>query len=131
MRGIQFPIDRRHPVKINESCRRDAGQLPEAQLIDPRSRHKRLFSGTPTESLLAAKAQTVFQQSLADLADAREQRELGMAVFLDRPLGVLKPPGEADRSVLLSYTAFSRSITNSPAGLDLPAASGSASSDGE
>jgi hypothetical protein len=33
-----------------------------------------------------------------------------MAQFLDRPLGVLKEPGEVDRTPLLSYEAFSRSI---------------------
>ena len=33
-----------------------------------------------------------------------------MAVFLDRPLGVVKQPGEVDRTPLLSYDAFSRSI---------------------
>ena len=33
-----------------------------------------------------------------------------MATFLDRPLGVMKRPGEADRTPLLSYEAFSRRL---------------------
>ena len=85
-------------------------RVPDEQLVDPRSRRKRLFDGRPTESLVSAAAKAVLNQSLCDLADDRERRELGMAVFLDRPLGVLKPPGETDRTVLLSYPAFSQSI---------------------
>ena len=33
-----------------------------------------------------------------------------MAIFLDRPFGVFKAPGEPDRTLLLSYEAWSRSI---------------------
>jgi hypothetical protein len=33
-----------------------------------------------------------------------------MALFLDRPLGVFKAPGEPDQTPILSYEAFSRSI---------------------
>jgi hypothetical protein len=36
--------------------------------------------------------------------------ELGMATFLDRPLGVMKRPGDSDRTPLLSYEAFSRRL---------------------
>lgn len=87
--------------------------VPEQQLIDPHSRHTRLYADTSTDSLLPAEIKDVFDQSLCDLADVREQRELGMAIFLDRPLGVLKPPGEVDRTVLLSYPAFSQQIAQS------------------
>src|SRR5262249_44477193 len=47
---------------------------------------------------------------IADLGHAEELQELGMALFLDRPLGVFKAPGEPDSTVLLSHEAFSRSI---------------------
>ena len=39
-----------------------------------------------------------------------ELRELGTALYLDRPLGAFKAPGEPDQTILLSYIAFSRSI---------------------
>ena len=37
-------------------------------------------------------------------------RELGVAIFIDRPLGGLKAPGEPDLSPLLAHEAFSRSL---------------------
>ncbi len=42
-----------------------------------------------------------------------ELRELGMALYLDRPLGVFKEPAEVDRTPLLSYEAFSLTIAES------------------
>lgn len=42
-----------------------------------------------------------------------ELRELGMALYLDRPLGVFKEPAEVDRTPLLSYEAFSLKIAES------------------
>jgi hypothetical protein len=44
------------------------------------------------------------------LQHAEEVRELGMAIFLDRPFGVFKPAAEPDRTLLLSYEAFSHSL---------------------
>jgi hypothetical protein len=84
--------------------------VPEEQLAEPRRRSKRLFEGQPAEALLDSATQELLQESLDDLAEDRELLELGMAVFLDRPLGVFKQPGEVDRTPLLSYEAFSRQI---------------------
>jgi hypothetical protein len=42
-----------------------------------------------------------------------ELRELGMALYLDRPLGVYREPAEVDRTPLLSYEAFSLKIAES------------------
>jgi hypothetical protein len=50
--------------------------------------------------------------SAADLHHPDELRELGMAVFIDRPLGVHKAPAEPDQTPLLSYEAFSRAIAD-------------------
>jgi len=47
---------------------------------------------------------------MTDLQEPEELQELGTAVFLDRPLGALKHPGEPDCTPLLSYQAFSRFI---------------------
>jgi hypothetical protein len=51
-------------------------------------------------------------ESLSDLQDPDELRELGMAIFLDRPLCQFKGPGEPDQTVLLSYEAFSPTIAS-------------------
>src|SRR5262249_42789522 len=50
------------------------------------------------------------QQSGRDLQSPEEVRELGMAIFIERPLGGLKALGEPDLSPLLAHEAFSRSL---------------------
>jgi hypothetical protein len=52
----------------------------------------------------------ILRQGLVDLYHPGELQELGMALFLDRPLGIFKSPGEPDQTLLFSYEAFSRSI---------------------
>src|SRR5262249_36841994 len=81
-------------------------QVPEDQIQNYHRRRTHLFQGQP----LPVPPAVVFQQSLADLLDPRELRELGTAVFLDRPLGRLKAPGEPDQTPMLAYEAFSPSI---------------------
>ncbi len=85
-------------------------RLPQEQIEQPSRRQKRLFAG---EALLSATSGQVWQQSLHDLDQDSELRELGMATYLDRPLGVWKPPGDVDRTPLLSYEAFSARIARS------------------
>jgi hypothetical protein len=68
--------------------------------------------------MLSDQARAVLETSLDDLADttpsaAAELRELGMALYLDRPLGLFKEPAEVDRTPLLSYEAFSLAIAES------------------
>lgn len=79
--------------------------VPAIQLTDPNSRSLRLFTDDPTDALLTPTAKTLLAQAIDDLSDPRELHELGTATFLDRPLGVAKPTGEPDRTVLLSYEA--------------------------
>jgi hypothetical protein len=85
-------------------------RVPDEQIARPEARRKQLYAGQPLEPLLTESAHRVLRQSIDDLSHAAELRELGMAVFLDRPLGIFKQPGEADRTPLLSYEAFSREI---------------------
>src|SRR5262249_31351726 len=80
--------------------------VPEEQIQNYHKRHKHLFEGQPLPDLPAA----VFRQSLADLVHPEELLELGTAVFLDRPLGSLKAPGEPDQTPMLAYEAFSPSV---------------------
>lgn len=86
-------------------------RLPEEQIQQPIRRTRRLYDGHPLNGgLLTDEARRALQQCLDDLAHPDELRELGTAVFIDRPLGVGKVPGEPDQTLLFSYEAFSRSI---------------------
>ncbi len=85
-------------------------RVPEEQILETSKRQRRLFADRPWSNLLRDMARRVLAESIADLSHAAELRELGMAHFLDRPLGVGKLPGEVDRTPLLSYEAFSRTI---------------------
>jgi len=85
-------------------------RVPEEQLLQPLKRRKQLYAGDPTLELLGPRARATLRESLHDLEHADELRELGMAIFIDRPLGHGKAPGEPDQTPLLSHEAFSRSI---------------------
>lgn len=85
-------------------------RLPEEQIFRPELRRRRLFADQPAESLLSPQIADFLRQTLDDLDADADLRELGVAVFLDRPLGVFKAPGEVDRTPLFAYEAFSRSI---------------------
>ena len=66
------------------------------------------FAGNPIDPSIRDNAALALQQAIDDLGHDLELRELGMATFLDRPLGILKQPGEVDRTPLVAYEAFSR-----------------------
>lgn len=85
-------------------------RVPEEQLLNLGKRRKRLYDGDALAVSPADKACTTLQQSLHDLRHPEELRELGLGVFIDRPLGAGKSQGEPDPTPLFSYLAFSRSI---------------------
>jgi len=85
-------------------------RVPEEQILDPSKRTRRLFDGDPLPKHLGAKGREILSEALGDLRFAEELRELGMALFLDRPLSGGKAPLEPDQTLLFSYEAFSRSI---------------------
>jgi hypothetical protein len=85
-------------------------RVPEEQILQLGKRRRRLFAGDPLERHLGGQARAVLEESVRDLAHSGELRELGRAVFIDRPLGVFKHPLEPDQTLLLSYEAFSRSV---------------------
>ncbi len=78
-------------------------RVPEEQITDPSKRRRKLFDGDPLLPRLSAIARELLNESLHDLARPTEARELGMALFLDRPLA-------DDPTLLLTYEAFSRSV---------------------
>jgi hypothetical protein len=85
-------------------------RVPEEQILESGQRKRRLFADAPTDSLLNHITEGMLQLSIDELDDPGELQELGMATFLDRPLGGLKRPGEVDRTPLVSYEAYSRFI---------------------
>lgn len=85
-------------------------RVPEEEIVLPGKRTKKLFDNVKAESQLSDPQRAILQQSVRDLDQPLELRELGMAIFLDRPLGIFKLPGEPDRTPLLSYEAFSRAF---------------------
>ena len=98
------------PTSLGENRRvlpEPFGRIAEEQILDPDRRSKSLFAGDASQ-LLTDKSQCILEQSLSDLEHDAELRELGMATFLDRPLGIFKHPTEVDRTPLLTYEAFSR-----------------------
>ena len=84
-------------------------RIAEEQILDPDRRSKSLFAGDASQ-LLTDKSQGILEQSLSDLEYDAELHELGMATFLDRPLGIFKHPTEVDCTPLLTYEAFSRQM---------------------
>jgi hypothetical protein len=84
-------------------------RVPEEQIFQPDKRTKRLFEGEPL-LFPGERSRLALQQSIADLRHPAELQELGMAIFLARPLGIGKAATEPDRTLLLSYETFSRSI---------------------
>jgi hypothetical protein len=113
LEGLPVP---RFPTSPGENLRvmpEPFERLPNDEILNPSKRPKFLFEGEAAESLLSSVAWEVFRSSLAELSEPAELKELGLGVFLDRPLGIFKQPGEVDRTPLLSYEAVSRSIAQS------------------
>lgn len=85
-------------------------RVAEDQIEQPSRRTRRLYADDPILARLGPRAAELLRQSLLDVEHPDEWREMGMAVFLDRPLGVGKTAGEPDATLLLSAEAFSVSM---------------------
>jgi hypothetical protein len=86
-------------------------RVPEEQITQPARRRRQLYSGDPLlPHLRVGRIAEVLRQSFLDLEHPDEWRELGLGVFLDRPLGVGKSAAEPDSTLLLAAEAFSISI---------------------
>jgi hypothetical protein len=85
-------------------------RIPEEQILQPSRRTRRLYGGDPLPSHLGPCAAEALRQSASDLRHSEELRELGMALFLDRPLGAGKAATEPDGTLLLASEAFSRTV---------------------
>jgi hypothetical protein len=85
-------------------------RVPEEQILQTGKRTRRLYAGDPLTNYLTGPAEEVLRQSAADLSHPEERRELGAALFLDRPFGGGKAPAEPDGTLLLASVASSRTI---------------------
>jgi hypothetical protein len=85
-------------------------RVPDEQIVNPGKRKKRLYRGDPLPDHVGPHGLRYLQQCGSDLQLAAELRELGMAMFIERPLGAAKFPGEPDLSPLLAHEAYSRSL---------------------
>ena len=85
-------------------------RVPEEQILQPSRRTRRLYADDPLPSHLGKHGAEALRRSAADLCHVEELRDLGMAVFLDRPFGGGKAPMELDGTLLLASEAFSRSV---------------------
>ncbi len=85
-------------------------RVPEEQILNPLRRTRRLFADDPLGRYPGPHGREILEISIQDLSDPAELRELGTALFLDRPLGVFKGPTEPDQTAMLSYVAFSRML---------------------
>jgi hypothetical protein len=85
-------------------------RVSEEQILHPAKRTRRLFADDPLPAHLGMHGEEVLRQSLADLYHPEELLEMGLGLFLDRPLSIGKAPGEPDQTILLSHLAFSPSL---------------------
>ncbi len=85
-------------------------RVPEEQLLQAQRRRRQLFADDPLTNLLTDLARLILAKSVADLENIEERAELGLAVFIDRPLGYAKAPAEPDQTPLLAHEALSPSI---------------------
>ena len=85
-------------------------RVPEEQLTQTMRRRRQLFADVPFASLLSPQAIFVLAQSVADLEHLDERVEMGLGLFIDRPLGYAKQVGEPDLTPILAHEAFSPSI---------------------
>src|SRR5205807_7333977 len=70
-------------------------RVPEEEILQPDKRRHRLFENDELDC--NEHAERVLHQSIRDLDHLEELQELGAALFLDRPLGMFKNPGEPDQ----------------------------------
>jgi hypothetical protein len=86
-------------------------RVPEEQLTQTLRRRRQLFADDPLSNFLTDDGvRNVFAQSVRELEHPAERRELGLGLFIDRPLGYAKQVGEPDLTPILAHEAFSPSI---------------------
>lgn len=113
-RGLPVPDAPTSPGDNQRVWPAEIPRTSDEAIFNVSRRTKSLFTGDDLN--LRGPDAAVFRGALAQAAAELESdqadllRELGFALFLDRPLGAAKSPGEIDRTPLLSYVAYSPTI---------------------
>jgi hypothetical protein len=108
--GHPVPDAPTSPGELTRVLPPDYPRVSEEQILQPAKRKRQLFTDDPLTNYLAPNVERVLRQSLADLEHPDELRELGIAIYLDRPFNFGKPPAEPDGTLLMSAEAFSRNL---------------------
>lgn len=108
--GLPVPIAPTSPGERMRVLPAHLPTVPEEHILRTHLRPNRLFPEPLAADRLDPTILTILQQGFADLEDGQRRRELGQAIFLERPLGECKAPGEPDRTPLLAYLACSASL---------------------
>jgi hypothetical protein len=85
-------------------------RVSEEQILQPTRRQRRLFADDLLRDRARDRLDPLLRLSVRDLEEPEELRELGTALFLDRPFGVGKAPTEPDATPLFSHEAFSPTL---------------------
>jgi len=102
-----------HPTSPGENNRvmpASHPRLGEEQLTQSLKRRRLLYENEPLASLLSPNARRILALSLRDLEHREERLELGVGLFIDRPLGYAKTSIEPDLTPILAHEAFSLSL---------------------
>lgn len=110
-RGLTVPDAPTSPGENTRVLPAPYVRVPEEQILQTNRRRKQLFLDRPRE--LSGPQAAILYRSLEDLHEPRELQELGTALFIDRPLGYAKSPGEPDQTLLFACEAFSPSVARS------------------
>jgi hypothetical protein len=108
--GLSVPDEPTSPGENARILPPPHARVPDEQLVNVLRRRKQLYTDEPLAALLTIRARAALRESILDLFRPREWRELGTAVFIDRPFGWGKEVGEPDLTPLLAHVAFSPSI---------------------
>jgi hypothetical protein len=108
--GHPVPDSPTSPGENNRVLPASHPRVPEEQLLQTNRRTKCLYADDPLPNHLGPQSAHLLRQSIVDLRDQGELHELGIGLFIDRPLGDGKAPGEPDGTLLLTSVAFSRSV---------------------
>lgn len=99
------------PTSPGETTRvlpEEFGRVHADQIHHGKRRRRKLY--VHAEETMSATGLELLSQSWHDLQQWEELLELGLALFIDRPLSIKKVPGEPDQTLLFSHVAFSRSV---------------------
>lgn len=108
--GHQVPDMPTSPGENNRVLPSSHPRVPEEQLLEPAKRTRCLYMEDPLPAVPRGRLGALLAHSVADLQVLRELRELGLALFLDRPFAPPRPPAAPDGTLLLTSLAFSRTV---------------------